>query len=185
MSRSLIAPILAPLTAMLFAAPASAATFEFFEGNNCTQKKLGGVNTMDHLQHGRDKITVLSRNIVNFAGIPVSSRQPWNDEARSVRITTDWRRQKEPRTSRVAIYDSPDARRDDDWAVIVVRDVMLIPPDGVCVGSFERRFDRDGVFLERHPQNGLDGKISFIISHCDAGCRANVARNPKAIIGRR
>lgn len=155
--------------------PAHAATFEFFEGNNCTQQKLGGLNTIDH-RAGRDRITVLSR-VFRTGALPIPLPvQAWNDEARSVRITSEWRRQQEPRTARVSLYDSPARKKTDDWVVVVVRDVTQIPAAGICVGSFERRFDRDGVFLERHPNNGLDGKISYIASDCNAACRADIAR---------
>ena len=45
-----------------------------------------------------------------------------------------------------------------------------MPERGVCVRSFENNFNRDGVRLERYPQNGIDGKISRIETRCDASC---------------
>lgn len=165
-------------SAFAVATPASATIIEFYEGNNCTQKKLGGANLRVHLDNDADRVVILSRNIVRAIGIPISNANPWNDEARSARITTNWRAVREPRGISVTIYDSPDAKKNDDWARIVIRDATLIPPEGVCIGSFERNFDRNGVYLERYPHNGLDGKISYIQSNCDAACRANLTPDP-------
>jgi len=84
---------------------AHAATLEFFEGNNCSQDRLGGTNTIKHLRGGGDAYPILSPTIWKFAGITTSNSQPWGDEARSVLITTNWKRQREPRTGRIYIYD--------------------------------------------------------------------------------
>lgn len=162
----------------LAARPANAVVFEFFEGNNCTQDRLGGFNTIEHIGDKIDYRYVLSPTVWKFAGITTSNSQPWGDEARSVRITSNWRRQREPRTARLEVYDNPDGKRDDDWVAIIVRDAELIPAEGMCIRTFERPLDRNGVFLERHPQNGLDGKISFIRSICNAGCRTNLTTDP-------
>ena len=166
------------VVAAITAQSASAATLEFFEGNNCTQNKLGGTNTISHIGMSADSYAVLSPTVWKFAGITTSNSQPWNDEARSVLITTNWKRQREPRTGRIVIYDSPKADKSDDWVAIIIQDAEQIPASGLCIGTFERPFDRNGVFLERHPQNGLDGKISFISSQCNAACRANLTTDP-------
>ena len=164
----------------MFAASQSAhaATLEFFEGNNCTQDRLGGTNTIEHLRSGGDAYSILSPEIWKFAGITTSNSQPWGDEARSVLITTNWKRQREPRTGKIYIYDDPHGKKSDDWVVIVIRDAEQIPANGLCIGTFERPFDRNGVFLERHPQNGLDGKISYITALCQATCRGNLTTDP-------
>lgn len=172
--------------------PASASIIEFYEGNNCTQKKLGGLNTAEHLSTGKDKVIILNRDIIRVMGIPMSNAHPWNDEARSARITSNWRDEREPRTSYVSIFDNPNASKGDDWARIHIRDATLIPPEGVCVGSFERNFSREGIYLERYPHNGLDGKVSVVNSWCNSACRANLtpdsnaaATTPKLVITRR
>lgn len=173
--------LIAAILALAAPAAAHASTFEFYEGNNCTQDKLGGINLDDHLTSGQDEITILSGSVLRIVGIPIGSRQPWHDEARSVRVTTGWTHTREPRTARISIYDSPDAKRDDDWVVIRVSDATQIPPEGICIGSFEKNFDQAGVYLERHPKNGLDGKISYVGSTCDAACRDDLTPDPNAV----
>lgn len=163
------------LCAILFAmtAPAHAATFEFYEGNNCTQKKLGSVDTTLHDKQG----ATWSLNLQRFGGIPTPllphvfwRTGGWNDETRSVRVTTKWRNQSEHRRARLTVFDSPSGSTRDDYVRVIVDDVRNIPERGVCVRSFENNFNRDGVRLERYPQNGIDGKISRIESRCDASC---------------
>lgn len=168
----------AALAALAIGHPASATTFEFFEGNNCSQDRLGGTNTIEHLRSKSDAYPILSPTIWKFAGITTSNSQPWGDEARSVLITTNWKRQREPRTGKIYIYDDPHGKKSDDWVIIVIQDAEQIPASGLCIGTFERPFDRNGVFLERHPQNGLDGKISYITSLCQAACRENLTTDP-------
>lgn len=159
------------------ATPASAASFQFFEGNNCTQKVLGAID-----QDTRQGSTVYDREYLLRSGgesfFSNSSFHNWNDEARSVRITSNWRTVSEPRRISVSVFDSPDEKTNDDWARITVTDAMLIPEEGVCVGSFQRPFARYGITLERHPSNGLDGKVSVIYLDCNAACRANKTTLP-------
>lgn len=140
-------------------APAYAASFQFFEGNNCTQAALGAIN--------HEKLAGYSK----WSLVP--GQFGWNDEARSVLIRSNWRTTVEPRQMDIDIFDSPEWSKDDDWVKIVVKDAMLIPPEGVCVKSFERPFNRDGVYIELHPNNGLDGKVSRISLNCDAACYAS------------
>lgn len=152
------------IAASAWGAPACAASFQFFEGNNCTQAALGAIN---HEQ------------LAGYTGRSLVPGQfGWNDEARSVLIRSNWRTTVEPRQMDIEIFDSPEWSKDDDWVKIVVKDAMLIPPEGVCVKSFERPFNRDGVYIELHPNNGLDGKVSRISLNCDAACYASKTALP-------
>ena len=164
------------LATLIAAAPAHAATFEFYEGNNCTQKKLGSIDTALH-NASRPTATL---NLQQFNGIPMPlvpfvfwRSGGWNDEARSVRVTSKWRNRLEHRRARVTVFDSPGGSTGDDYVRVIVDDVRNIPEAGICVRSFERNFNRDGVRLDRFPQNGIDGKISRIETKCDASCVAD------------
>lgn len=141
------------------AQPAAAITFEFYEGNNCTQKMVGGYNAVENSlgkrDHGVDVTAMLRGN---------------NDEARSLKISTSWPRVRDTSGFNLQIYDSPDKAKDDDWVVVYVIDPKQLPPGGLCIGSFERNFDRNGVFMWRNPRNGLDGKVSALTLQCDI-CR--------------
>ena len=164
----------AALVGIIAASPAQAASFQFFEGNNCRQKALGVID--------QDRMNGAARSYLLRAGnqsfLSTGTWHGWNDEARSVRITSNWQTVSEPRRMTLTLFDSPGEKKDDDWARIVVSDATLIPPEGVCVGSFERPFNRNGISLERHPDNGLDGKVSVIYLDCDAACRANMTAVP-------
>ena len=173
----LFIPALAAILPMAWAAPAEAAIFEFYEGNNCTQKKLGSVDTA---LHDKRVLPFWSVNLQKNAGIPnallpfvVWRFGGWNDEARSVRVSTNWRHTAEHRRAQVTVYDSPGGSTSDDWVRIIVDDVQRVPERGVCVGTLENNLNRDGVRLERHPKNGIDGKISRIETLCDIACVRN------------
>lgn len=156
--------------------PADAATFEFYEGNNCTQTKLGSIDTGLHTPAQ----PTMSLNLQQFSGIPMPllafvfwRSGGWNDEARSVRVTSKWRTRSEYRRADLSVWDHPrgPAGSRDDYVRVIVDDVRSVPERGVCVGSFENNFNRGGVRLERFPQNGIDGKISRIVTKCDANCQ--------------
>ena len=161
--------------------PAQAVIFEYFEGNNCTQKKLGaGDSSKMTSDVARTNLRLPGRDLATAIVVFAS---PWaapllsggyNDEIRSVRVTSNWRTVREPRSAAIAFYDDPKGAEDDDWARLYVSDATLIPDEGVCVGSFEKAFSRYGLRLERHPKIGLDGKISHIKFFCDAACRGNL-----------
>lgn len=157
------------------ACPAQASSFQFFEGNNCTQKALGAID--------QDRMNGGARSYLLRAGnqsfLSTGTWHGWNDEARSVRITSNWRTVSEPRRMVLTLFDSPGEKKDDDWARIVVSDATLIPAEGVCVGSFERPFGRNGISIERHPDNGLDGKVSVIYLDCNSACRADMTAVPE------
>ena len=157
-------------------APASATVFEFFEGNDCTQSKLGSVDTAVHEKRllpfwniSLKKNWVVPQEFVPF----VIWGSGWNDEARSVRVFSNWRHTPDYRFAQLTVYDSPSGSKDDDWVRVIVDDVQAVPEEGVCVGSFENNFARDGVRLERHPKNGIDGKISLLETMCDFNCKAD------------
>lgn len=180
----------AALAMLSFTHQANAAIVEFFEGNNCTQDLL---MSLDTATMGVQKLPLKDHRVLGtftvgggLKGIPVvpgvlSIRSGLNDEIRSARISSNWRRQQEPRGGRITVFDSPEGRTNDDWVVMVIHDATLIPEEGVCVGSFERNFDRDGVYLERHPHNGLDGKISMIHTECGVDCTSNLT--PLSVTG--
>lgn len=159
---TLLATALLGLSAAL---PAHAASIQFFEGNNCTQSPLEGFNTDRYIFNVNLTSGTLGARIVNGG---------WNDEARSVRILSHWRTKRDLRRFVLEVYDHPKGRDHDDWARIIVRDARLIPPEGVCIGSFERAFNRNGVAIERHPNNGLDGKVSRVVLVCDAACKSDL-----------
>ncbi len=174
--RLMLALIAAP-PLLCAAAPANAAIFEFYEGNNCTQRKLGSVDTA---LHDKRLMPVWNINLQKNAGVPnvllpfvVWKFGGWNDEARSVRVSTNWRHVAEHRRAQLTVYDSPHGSKSDDWVRIIIDDVQRVPDRSVCVGSLENNFNRDGVRLERHPKNGIDGKISLIETICDIVCVRN------------
>ena len=176
------------LGAMAFAAfaaasPAHAVIFQYFEGNNCTQKRLGASDVgelanwnMDSNSWNLKAKQATERSVIIFFAPFLNPFTPktFNDEIRSVLVLSNWRTVREARNPTFTVYDSPEGRTNDDWARIHVTDASLIPEEGVCVGTFEKAFNKYGVRLERHPVNGLDGKISHLEVSCDAACRTNL-----------
>mgnify|MGYP003575408351 CR=1 FL=1 len=146
---------------MVAAAPAAATDFQFFEGNNCSQDGLFGYESRTQVDLKYDLYD--------------ARRGRANDEARSVRVTSNWKHRPDTRRFELKIADHPSGSGSDDYVILVIDDVRKIPADGVCIGSFERNFDRHGIRLERHPRNGLDGKVSYVYGICNAACRADIA----------
>lgn len=123
------------------AVPAAAQRFTFFSGNNCRETRLGQFDAARYPGGSHD---------VTFA----SGK---NDEARSVRIVRG-----ASRGGTLTVYDTPRGRNasKDDYVGISVTTAQL-PPQGVCVRSFERVFTAPGVqIVNTHWVNGLDGKVS-------------------------
>lgn len=166
---------------LAIATPSHAVIFQFYEGNNCTQDSLGSLD-VDKLVDDNETIVALNlanpsaraMALLNPAFLPALLRGGWNDEARSVRIISNWRVVREPRTARLLVADSPSGSTNDDWTVIRVTDATQIPESGLCIGSFERPFNRSGVTVELHPHNGLDGKVSHLELRCDTACRRDL-----------
>lgn len=185
-------PIPTLLAAAILAAastgtPAQAVIFEYFEGNNCTQKKLGASDVGNlrnevlgwNMKRVGEDLRRVALVFVPFIA-PIMTNT-YNDEIRSLRVTSNWRTLREQRSAVIAVYDDPNGKTNDDWAKLYVSDATLIPDEGVCIGSFERAFSGYGMRLERHPNNGLDGKISHIKFFCDAACRGNLTPDPTPV----
>lgn len=118
----------------------------FYEGNNCEQGVKGSYNAG-------------TRRDDNCKDTDRCS----NDEIRSARIMGWGRKQ-----FSFEVHDHPDAKSTDkhgktkdDWAEIRV-DVTKMAGGSACIGSFERDRNKDGVEVNYHKDNGLDGKISHI-----------------------
>ncbi len=161
------------IAAALAAQPAAAITFEFYEGNNCRQKMVGAYNYLPLGTGRRDQGTNIT-----------AALRGNNDEARSLKVSTSLPRVTDVNGVNLQIYDSPSSKRDDDFVVLYITDPRQIPAQGLCINSFERNFDRNGVFMWRQPRNGLDGKVSSLILQCDT-CRPVYSAADQAEIDRR
>jgi hypothetical protein len=116
----------------------------FYEGNGCSQD------------------IVFTYNSFVRADDNCKKRGPCkgdNDEARSLRVLTSAKR-----GTQVRVYDSPDGRTDDDYAIINILDPARFEENGLCLRSFqeERNDTGRGITLTYVPKNGLDGKVSRV-----------------------
>jgi len=107
----------------------------FYEGNN------GSQNLVCTLKVKMDRI--------NFKN---DSYGCDNDEARSLVLSYV------KAGTRITIYDSPDAKTNDDYTVITVK--RSIPY--YRVNSFQGNINDDYVKATYHRKNGLDGKVSYV-----------------------
>ena len=161
------------LAAVFAAQPAAAITFEFYEGNNCRQKMVGAYNYKLQGTGRRDQGTDIT-----------AALRGNKDEARSLKITTGLPRVTDVKGVNIQIFDSPSHQLNDDFVVVYIVDPRQIPAQGLCIGSFERNFDRNGVFMWRQPRNGLDGKVSSLKLQCDT-CRPAYSAAEQAEMERR
>ncbi|MBI0434368.1 hypothetical protein [Roseomonas sp. KE0001] len=118
----------------------------FYEGNGCTQDI---VFTYD---------SRVARNDNCKRSGPCDGD---NDEARSLRILKS-----AAMNTRIVVFDSPDARQDDDFTVIDILRPDFMEDQGYCLRSFEQNFDtpreNQGILVDYVRKNGLDGKISRV-----------------------
>ncbi|AMP97756.1 hypothetical protein AY601_0814 [Pedobacter cryoconitis] len=82
----------------------------------------------------------------------VTNSSSLNDRARSAKIYSDG-----PIT--FTVYDSPDAKTNDDYTVIRVKTAA----NGVYISSFENNYEDDNLKVTYYRKNGLDGKVSSLI----------------------
>lgn len=116
----------------------------FYEGNGCSQD------------------IVFTYNSYVKADDNCKKRGPCkgdNDEARSLRILTSAKQ-----GTQVRVYDSPDGKTDDDYAIINILNPSRFEENGLCLRSFqeERNDTARGVTVTYVPKNGLDGKVSRV-----------------------
>ena len=76
-----------------------------------------------------------------------------NDEAASLVL------QNVRKGAKITIYDNPDGKTNDDWAVIEV----LKTASSYTVNSFERSYEDAHVRVTFHRKNGLKGKVSRVV----------------------
>lgn len=129
--------LLSGFAGCLLATPAMAADIRFYAQNGCRGPVIfrypTGATTSDNCKQGRKRCS------------------GQNDEARSL-----WMPNSGPWS--LVLYDSPDARTDDDYAEIRAPRTPD-PRGGVCIASFETR---GSPLVTYHRKNGLDGKVSHV-----------------------
>ena len=81
-----------------------------------------------------------------------------NDEARSI-VLHDI-----PAGRVIRLYDSPSGSTDDDW----VRIRVLQPVTEYVIPTFEQSFEDASVHVTYYPDNGLDGKVSRLVTSGNA-----------------
>jgi hypothetical protein len=114
-------------------------TWLFFEGNNATQQICGSLPRYDK-NYSSSKMEINAK------------KSSWieNDEARSVLV------QNGKAGDVLRVYDNPDGKTDDDWAVITLKkDVAYL-----VIGTFEQTYENELYKIDFHRKNGLDGKTS-------------------------
>lgn len=105
---------------------------EFFEGNDCTEDRLGSV---PYLAGGYDLRD----------GQPIP-----NDEARSLRLVN-------VKPGLIKLFNTPGGKVDADWTeILVLKEVSTQD-----VGTFDRAYNNGVVQVIPHGGN-LDGKVSHI-----------------------
>jgi len=109
--------------------PTTATRITFYEGNGCSQD------------------IVATYGPKNAAG-----RIGKNDEARSLSLV------QVPAGTRIFIYDSPDAKENDDFAFILVKKKTF----EYCIRTLEASIYTDNVEMTYTRKNGLDGKVSYV-----------------------
>jgi hypothetical protein len=116
----------------------------FYEGNGCTQDIVFAYNSY-----------VKANDNCKKSGRCKGD----NDEARSLRILRSAKR-----GTQVRVYDSPDGRTDDDYAIINILNPRRFAENGLCIRSFQEELENTagGATLTYVPKNGLDGKISRV-----------------------
>ena len=138
---------------------ADGGVVELYEGNGASQDHVG---------------TTHDRRVqkINFKGNRRIEKLFVNDEARSMVL-------RYPRVgTRITLFDSPSAKRNDDYTVIVVKKTA----PKIVIHSFEDEDLRDDtkelISLEYHKDNGLDGKVSHmeISPGSDPAAGTDVAR---------
>jgi len=106
---------------------------EFYEGNDCTEERLGSV---PYAQAQWDLLK---------GGGPIP-----NDEARSLRLVNVG-------TGRIKLYNSPGGQLDDDWTEIQVKQAIGV----YDVGTFDE--PKEDAYVKVIPNGGrLDGKVARI-----------------------
>lgn len=104
----------------------------FYEGNSGKQNIV--------------KVISLSKN----SNIKLSKSE--NDEARSVILYNV------PDGQLLSVYDSPNASEQDDWSEIYIKKSLT----KAVIDSFNHNIENENYEIHSHPNNGLDGKISYI-----------------------
>ncbi len=104
----------------------------FYEGNGCSQDIVKS--------YGKDN---------------VDGKISPNDEARSVNLI------QVPAGTTIMVYDSPDAKENDDFATIVIKKRVF----DFCIRTFEASIYTDNVEMTYTRKNGLDGKVSYVKIH--------------------
>lgn len=114
------------------------ATITWFEGDNGTQN----VVRQDSFETTQEY--KIESNLKNHRG--------QNDEIRSAVL------EHVPINTRIWIYDNPDGKTNDDWAVLTVKKYKK----RIQINHFEQTVDNADYRLEYSRKNGLNGKISRI-----------------------
>lgn len=107
----------------------------FFEGNSCTQDRVGSLDASQPWNLNLKKSTRID-----------------NDEIRSARLLMV------PRGTVIRVYDSPEGKKSDDWTEISV--LRTVPQ--ISINTFEASVSTSDMTQVFHKHNGLDGKISRI-----------------------
>lgn len=110
----------------------------FYEGNNCTQDI-------------KAKLRSYSSHDINCK----KSNNCDNDEIRSVLLMSYGKSR-----YTLKVFDHPDGKQNDDWSVLKVDTTKFVGSQ--CVKTFEKDRNLQGVEVDFHKDNGLDGKISRI-----------------------
>lgn len=136
-----LAALLCVTTGSALATSAEAGDIRFYAKNGCVGPVIFRYPT-----------NVVASDNCKTSGKRCSGK---NDEARSV-----WMPNAGPWS--LIVYDSPDARTDDDYAEIKSPPTPH-PSGGVCVSTFEPSASSPlRKMVTYHRKNGLDGKVSHI-----------------------
>lgn len=129
--------------AVAFAAVQTQGGIILYEGNNASQDIVCGVPGQRLAAYN------LKNNNIGCE----------NDEARSAEIV-------DPKLGmKFVVYDSPDGRTDDDYAIITVR--RTVPGGVFTINSFESTQANNDFSIWYSRKNGLDGKVSRLeVKHC-------------------
>ncbi len=108
--------------------PSDLTSILFYEGNGCDQ----------------DIIASYKKSMDGKIGE--------NDEARSMKLNDV------PAGTTIALYDNPDGKENDDFAVLRVKRRTF----NTCISTFESSAYNDIYEMVFNERNGLDGKVSYI-----------------------
>jgi hypothetical protein len=116
----------------------------FYEGNGCSQDIVFTYNSYVQAKDNCKKHGACKGD---------------NDEARSLRILKSAKR-----GTQIRLFDDPNGKTDDDYAIINILNPRRFEENGRCVRTFEEELDnaREGITLDYIRKNGLDGKVSRV-----------------------